>query len=68
MAEIEETRKRAAARLGIVRLYLERNMAVTAFARLYNADGFGRQLLKKSGPVEAEDLDRWAEICMEVGK
>jgi hypothetical protein len=68
MTEIEEIRKRAVVRLDIVQLYLMRHMAVTMFAKLYNAGDISRQLLEESGPIEAEDLDRWADICMEVGK
>jgi len=68
MAEIEEIRKRAIARLDVVQLYLMRNMAATMFARLYNAGDISRQLLEETGPVEAEDLDRWADICMGVGE
>jgi hypothetical protein len=68
MAEIEEIRKKAIVRLDIVQLYMTRNMAVTLFAKLYNAGDISRQLLEESGAVEAEDLDRWADICMEVSK
>ena len=68
MTETETARKRAVARLDIVRMYMEREMDVAMFARLYNAGGISWQLLKKHGPVDAEDLDRWADICMDVGK
>jgi hypothetical protein len=40
------------------------DMAVTVFTRLYNAGGISRQLLEESVPVEVEDLDPWADICM----
>jgi hypothetical protein len=50
-------------RLDIVSLYLSRNMAVTTFTRLYNAGDISRQLLEDTGPIEAEDLDRWADLC-----
>jgi hypothetical protein len=68
MAEIAEIRKRAVVRMDIVQLYMMRNMAVTMFAKLYNAGDISRQLLEESGPIEAEDLDRWADICMGVGE
>jgi hypothetical protein len=68
MAEIGEIRKRAIVRMDIVQLYMTRNMAVTLFAKLYNAGDISRQLLEESGPIGAEDLDRWAEICMGVGE
>jgi hypothetical protein len=68
MAGIAEIRKRAMARMDVVRMYMARNMAVTMFARLYNAGRMSRQLLEETGPIEAEDLDRWAGICMEVGE
>jgi hypothetical protein len=68
MADVEEVRKRAVVRLDIVQLYMMWNMAVTMFTRLYNAGDVSRQLLEESGPIEAEDLDRWADICMGVGE
>ncbi|MDR0302349.1 MAG: hypothetical protein LBI04_08590 [Treponema sp.] len=68
MTENEEIRKKAIARMDIVQLYMMRNMAVTMFTKLYNAGDISRQLLEESGPIEAEDLDRWADLCMEVGK
>jgi hypothetical protein len=68
MTEIAEIRNRAIARLDVVRLYMTRDMAVTVFAKLYNAGYIGQQLLEETGPIEAEDLDRWADICMGVGE
>jgi len=68
MSENEEIRKRAIVRMDIVQCYMMRNMAVTMFAKLYNVGDISRQLLEESGPIEAEDLDRWADVCMEVGK
>jgi hypothetical protein len=54
--------------MDIVQLYMARNMAVTVFAKMYNAGDISRQLLEESGPIEAEDLDRWTDICMGVEK
>ena len=68
MTEIEEIRKKAIVRLDIVQLYMMRNMDVVMFTRLYNAGDISCQLLEEIGPINAEDLDRWAEACMEVGK
>jgi hypothetical protein len=68
MTETEEIRKKAIVRMDIVQLYMMRNMAVTMFARLDNAGDISRQLLEESGPIEADDLDRWADTCMEVEK
>jgi hypothetical protein len=68
MPTIEEVRKRAIPRMDIVQLYMMRNMAVNVFTRLYNAGDISRQLLEETGPIEAEDLDRWEAICMGVGE
>ncbi|MDR2942638.1 MAG: hypothetical protein LBV17_08630 [Treponema sp.] len=68
MAEIAEARNRVIIRMDIVQLYMARNMAVTVFAKMYNAGDISRQLLEESGPIEAEDLDRWTDICMGVEK
>ena len=51
-------------RLKIVTAYLSTDMAVTSFAELYNAGGICRPLLEEAGPVEAEDLDEWADLCL----
>jgi hypothetical protein len=53
-------------RLEIVVAYLSTNMAVTSFAELFNRGGIHRPLFEETGPVDAEDLDRWADICMQV--
>jgi len=55
-------------RLEIVAAYLSTGMAVTMFAKLFNAGDTHRQLREEAGPVDAEDLDRWANICMEVAE
>lgn len=67
MSEIEEIRKRAIARMDVVQTYFMRRMDVAMFARLYNAGDISWQLLEETGPIEAEDLDRWADACMGVG-
>jgi hypothetical protein len=66
MTEVSESRKAVLDRLEIVVAYLSTNMAVTSFAELYNARGIYRMLREDTGPVDAEDLDRWADICMGV--
>jgi hypothetical protein len=63
MAHISESRKGVLNRLEIVTAYLATNMAVTSFAELFNAGGIYRMLFEEAGPVDAEDLDRWADIC-----
>jgi hypothetical protein len=66
MTRISESRKAVLDRLEIVAAYLSTSMAVTSFTELFNAGGIYRPLFKKTGPVEAEDLDRWADLCMKV--
>jgi hypothetical protein len=68
MAEITEVCKRAIVRMDIVQSYWMRRMEADMFVKLYNADDISWQLLEESGPIEAEELNRWAGICMEVGK
>jgi len=62
--------RKAAYRLEVVAAYLRSGMAVTVFAQLFNAGGFFKKRLdadyKETGPIDAEDLDRWADICMGV--
>ena len=67
MAYNEKTRK-AVDRLEIVSAYLSRGHDAVMFARLYNAGDILRQLREETGPVDAEDLDRWADICMAVAE
>jgi hypothetical protein len=64
MTKIPESRKTLLDRLEIVTAYLATNRAVTSFVMAYNAGSIYRQLREETGPVEAEDLDRWADICM----
>jgi hypothetical protein len=66
MTQISLSRKTVLDRLEVVTAYLATNMAVTSFAELYNAGGIYRMLREETGPVDAEDLDRWADICMGV--
>ena len=66
MTHISESRKAVLDRLEIVVAWLSNNMAVTSFAELFNAGGIYRQLFEETGPVDAEDLDRWADICVKV--
>jgi hypothetical protein len=66
MAHISQSRKAVLDRLEIVTGYLSTNMAVTSFAKLFNSGGIYRQLFEETGPVDAEDLDRWTDICMKV--
>jgi hypothetical protein len=66
MTKIPESRKALLDRLEIVTAYLATNMAVTSFTMAYNAGSIYRQLREEAGPVQAEDLDRWADICMGV--
>ena len=66
MTRRSEKDKTVIDRLEVVSLYLSRNMAVTTFTRLYNAGDISRQMFDETGPVEAEDLDRWADICRGV--
>jgi hypothetical protein len=66
MIQISPSRKALLDRLEIVTAYLSRDMAVTSFVKLYNAGGIYRQLFEETGPVDAEDLDRWAHVCMGV--
>jgi len=65
MTHDPKTRK-AVDRLEIVTAYLTSGMAVTVFTKLFNAGDTYRRLREETGPVDAEDLDRWANICMEV--
>ena len=67
MAQNEQTRK-AVIRLEIVAAYLSMDYAVTMFAALFNARDICSHLRDQYGPVEAEDLDRWADICMGVAE
>jgi hypothetical protein len=66
MTQISRERKAVLDRLEIVVAYLSRNMAVTSFVRLFNAGGIYRPLFEETGPVDAEDLDRWVDICRGV--
>ena len=68
MTETEAIRKRAIVRLDIVQMYMVRNYDVVMFARLFNAGDVSRQLLEEHGPIDAEDLGRWADICMGAGQ
>ena len=67
MTQNEQTRK-VIDHIEIVAAYLSTGMAVTMFARLFNAGEAFRQLHEETGPVDAEDLDRWANICMGVAE
>ena len=66
MTENPKTRK-TYIRLDVVSSYLASGMAVTVFTEVFNKSDIFRPLRKRHGPVEAEKLDRWANICMEVG-
>jgi hypothetical protein len=66
MTQISESRKAVLDRLEIVVAYLSTNMAVSTFAALFNAGDTYRSLFEETGPVDAEDLDRWADICAGV--
>ena len=66
MTHISEPRKTVLDRIEIVAAYLSTNMTVTSFAELFNRGGIHRPLFAETGPVDAEDLDRWADICMKV--
>jgi hypothetical protein len=68
MTQVSLSCKTAAGRLEIVAAYLSTNMAVTSFAELFNRGGICRALFMKTGPVDAEKLDRWADICMKVAE
>jgi len=68
MTELEEKRKLAIGRLEIVAAYLSSGYAVTVFAKLFNAGGICGWERSQHGPVEAEDLDRWADLCMGVAE
>ena len=61
-------RSKAAYRLEVVAAYMGGDMAVTVFANLFNAGDIYGYLSKETGPIEAEDLDRWADACMEAVK
>ena len=65
---LEKNKRVIVDRIDIVSLYLSRSMDVATFARLYNAGDISRRMLDETGPVEAEDLDRWADICAEVAE
>jgi hypothetical protein len=66
MAQFSESRKAVLDRLEIVVAYLSTNMAVTSFVELFNRGGIYRPLFEETGPVRAEDLDRWTDRCMKV--
>jgi len=66
MTENPKTRK-TIIRLEIIKAYLETDSAVTVFADLFNKTDIFRSLRKRYGPIDAEKLDRWTNICMEVG-
>ena len=68
MTETEEVRKKAMARMDIVRLYFAREMDAVVFTRMYNIGAIDLRMLKNHGVISAEDLDRWADACMEVGR
>jgi len=68
MTQNEQTRKTAIDRLEIVTAYLYRDYAVTMFAKLFNARDICCYLRDQYGPIEAEDLDRWADVCMGVAE
>jgi len=67
MTEFDEIRKRVLVRLDIIQMYMVRGMDVTMFTRLYNAGDISRQLREETGPIDAEDLDRWVTDIMEIG-
>jgi hypothetical protein len=68
MTQISPSRKAVLDRLEIVTAYLSGNMAVTSFTELFNTGGIYRPLFEETGPVDAEDLDRWTDICMGVAR
>jgi hypothetical protein len=68
MAQISPEHKAVLDRLDIVVAYLSTTMALTTFVKVFNAGGIYRPLFEDTGPVEAEDLDRWVDICMGVTK
>jgi len=65
MTQNPETRK-VIDRLEIVKAYLSTGMAPTLFVELFNAGDTYGKLREETGPVDAEDLDWWATICMGV--
>jgi len=62
----KERKIKAAYRLEIVTAYLYGNISVTEFTDLYNAGKIFNRLGKKTGAIEADDLDRWVNTCMGV--
>jgi hypothetical protein len=55
-------------RLDIVVAYLSKDYEAAMFVNLFNAGDIFSYLLKETGPIKAEDLIRWTEICMRVAE
>ncbi|MDR1507853.1 MAG: hypothetical protein LBI67_12200 [Treponema sp.] len=66
--KLEENKRTIIDRIDVVSLYLSRNMDTATFTRLYNAGDINRMMREDTGPIEAEDLDRWADICAGVAE
>ena len=56
-------RRKAAYRLEVVAGYLAGDYSASMFAALYNAGDIFSYLSEETGPVDADDLHRWAEAC-----
>ena len=56
----------AAARLEVVASYLASNTSVTVFTEVFNKTDIFKALRKRHGPIQAEKLDSWADLCMGV--
>ena len=67
MTENQQKRK-ALDRIEIAAAFLSRGCDAEMFAKLYNAGDILRQLREETGPVDARDLTRWADICMGVAE
>ena len=69
MAHNEEIRKKAISRMDVIQLYMTRmhQISLTEFTKLYNGGDISRQLFDETGHIKAEDLERWTNICIEVG-
>jgi hypothetical protein len=67
MTQDPKTHK-VAKRLDVVSMYLSMGYAVNVFVEKFNHGEFYRKLRDDLGPIEAEDLDRWADICMGVAE
>jgi len=61
-------RRKAAYRLEVVAAYLGGDRALTMFTKLFNAGDIYGYLREEIGPIDAEDLGRWADICMGVAE